>query len=583
MLNTTRIVALSLSLCLLILPAAGDAATVSQPNDWCGTDESLGAIAAARYRQLERRRSREPRLFAKAGGPLIQAAAKPQVTQEGDVVVIVDDGTLIQEPNPSDASGAGYFIRKKKKKLKLTKKSGGISQNLGDPITLGDDDSRKVAFEKGFKFKFFGSTYTSAYVNSDGNITFGQGDSASTSRDLGRALNGPARIMAYFTDLDPSSAGQVYVNFLSKGKMQISWVDVPEFGAFNANSFQVTLFKKGHVQIKFGDVAAPAGVVGVSPGGGAAVDLLDFSEDAPVSVPEQAIAELFGTERIVDEGALARVFYDNYPDDVQQVAVFYDFPLPLLGGGAVAYHFSTKNDVKGIGYKNNRSNELFDNSSTMGSDGVLEGFANMGYVHKYGDNLDRLRGTLSHLGVFIHEIGHQWLSRVYFRQGGTTRTDLQEFGGHWSFSTHTGASFMQGNDIMDNGDGTFFTLETLASFSPTDLYMLGYLPAESVPDFFYVANSGQDPGQLPQFNFSMFGQRADVSIDDIIREEGPRVPSVDDSPKTVRLAMILLVSDGEEAQQRSIDKVQDFVNKGKKAWKNMTDSVGAMDFTLVPN
>ncbi len=583
MLKNSRIVALGLTFSLIFLPLASQAATVHTANDWCGTHETLGEIATAQHKMLERRALREAQSFGKSGRFLVGAQSAPQVSQEGDVVIMVDDGSLIREPNPSDASDSGYFIRKKKKKLKLTQKPGGVASNLGEKIQIGDDDTVEFDFEKGFTFKFFGKKYSSVYVNSDGNLTFGEGDSASTSRDLGRVLNGPARVMPYFVDLDPSSAGDVYINQLSKKKLQITWMDVPEFGSFTPNTFQVTLFKKGHVQIKFAEMNAPTGIVGVSPGGGASVELLDFSEDAPTSVGEQALAEVFGTEQIVDESAIAGVFYDHYPDDVEQIVVYYDFILPLLGGNAVAYHFTTKNDVKGIGYKNFRSREVFDNSSAMGSDGVLEGFANMGYVHKYDDDLNELRDTLTHLGVFIHELGHQWLSRLFYRQGGNTRTELQENGGHWSFNTHTGASFMQGNDIRDNGDGSFTTLETDANFSDADLYVLGLIPPEEVDPFFYVANSGQSPGQLPQFNFNMFGSRVDVSIDDVISEEGPREPSHEDSPKEFRTAMILLVPAGQTPLQASIDKVQDFADQGASEWRSQTRRLQTIDFTLTPN
>ena len=54
------------------------------------------------------------------------------------------------------------------------------------------------------------------------------------------------------------------------------------------------------------------------------------------------------------------------------------------------------------------------------------------------------------VGVFIHEIGHQWLTRVHFKQGGRSNSDIEDGGSHWSFTTDTDGSFMQGNDIRDN-------------------------------------------------------------------------------------------------------------------------------------
>ena len=576
--DKTRIVLNLVAVCL-VLPMAAGAATLSQPDDWCGTHPTIDKIAAAQHDLFERQRAREPRVGARSGA-LLEPASRPEVSQQGDVVVVIDDGSIIRPPNDPDVESKGFRAQRKKKKgFKFTRKSASISGSLGQRLVLGDDDSVFVPFEKGFKFNFFGTAYTGMWVNSDGNITFGEGDSASTARDLGRALNGPARIMAFFTDLDPSVAGDVYVKFLGKGKMQVTWEDVPIFGGLAPNTFQVTLFRKGHLEFRFREIDAATGIIGFSPGGGAAVRLLDFTDDVPATVAPQAIAEVFSDEESVDETLLAQVYYDHYPDDVHQIVLFYDFPLPLLGGQAIAYHFTIKNDVKGIGYKHRREREIFDNSPSLGSNGVLEGFANMGYAGRYR-NPNSLSGTIDKVGIFVHEIGHQWLLRLRFKKkGGPTNGDLQENGGHWAFTTDTDASFMQGNEIRDNGDGTFTTLEKDAEFNPVDLYVLGMIPPEEVPDFFYVSGSGEPADQLPAFFRSFGGERVDVSIEDVIREEGPRVPDSDSARKTERLAVVLLVRQGSAPQ--FVDEVQKMINLTGKEWKQQTGG-GSFDFEVAP-
>ena len=69
---------------------------------------------------------------------------------------------------------------------------------------LGDDDSRIISLP--FPFPFYGHTYRTAYVNSDGNLTFVAGDTDITARSFGRMVAGSPRISALFSDLDPSSA-----------------------------------------------------------------------------------------------------------------------------------------------------------------------------------------------------------------------------------------------------------------------------------------------------------------------------------------------------------------------------------------
>ena len=62
----------------------------------------------------------------------------------------------------------------------------------GSRIEIGDDVSR--TYDLLFDFPFLGQSYRRLFLNSDGNLTFGQGDNASTERSLERFLSGPPRI-----------------------------------------------------------------------------------------------------------------------------------------------------------------------------------------------------------------------------------------------------------------------------------------------------------------------------------------------------------------------------------------------------
>ena len=54
-----------------------------------------------------------------------------------------------------------------------------FARSLGNQLDLSNDDSLEVVFEDGFTFTMFGTTYRSLFVNSNGNLTFGFGDSDS--------------------------------------------------------------------------------------------------------------------------------------------------------------------------------------------------------------------------------------------------------------------------------------------------------------------------------------------------------------------------------------------------------------------
>jgi hypothetical protein len=121
----------------------------------------------------------------------------------GSIAVLQDEGDLIVPPNPWDLrsiglrftvnAAGGYDVR-------LT--DGSFRQTLGTRLTLVDDDTEQVAVP--FAFNFYGRRQTAAFVNSDGNITFGEGDTATNERNVARLLSGPPRVAPFLADLDPS-------------------------------------------------------------------------------------------------------------------------------------------------------------------------------------------------------------------------------------------------------------------------------------------------------------------------------------------------------------------------------------------
>ncbi|MBM4376560.1 MAG: hypothetical protein FJ095_15870 [Deltaproteobacteria bacterium] len=131
-------------------------------------------------------------------------------------------------------------------------------------LGLADDDSQAVAL--GFAFPFFGTSYTSVFVNADGNLSFGKGDSASESRDVSRFLDNVPRIAALYADLDPSSGGAVTYEKGDK-KLTVHFKAVPRYGSKQSNSVSVTLHESGLVELAYGQVASASVIVGVSKGG----------------------------------------------------------------------------------------------------------------------------------------------------------------------------------------------------------------------------------------------------------------------------------------------------------------------------
>ena len=168
----------------------------------------------------------------------------------------------------------------------------GIDLQTNDEVNrlslLEDDGEMIFEFPEGFSFPFFGATYTQVVVNSDGNLTFGIGDSQpGVSRSERRFLTGPPRIALFFSDLDPEAGGEVRAE-AGAGSLTFIWDDVPEFtlaGTRPGNDFSVTLFSNGDILLDYGQVDVIPdpddiqAVVGITPGSSAAARSVDFSEE----------------------------------------------------------------------------------------------------------------------------------------------------------------------------------------------------------------------------------------------------------------------------------------------------------------
>lgn len=568
-----RTAAALLAIPLLSLPAPAVARSARPAeSSWCGTRESLHEeeLAKSRY-AASRRRARG---FTAAG------SAVPSVRRAGEIAVIEDDGRIVVEPSPFDLEGRGVRFKRKKTRFKVLNKSVSVAASVGERLALADDDSVEVEFPSGFRFKFFGEIYDSVFVNSDGNLTFRTGDEASTARDLGRTLNGPPRISPLFVDLDPSmaaAAGGVFVSFAG-GKARITWLDVPEFGTSNRNTVQVTLFSKGHINVGFGDVDAQSAIVGVSPGRGGGVELLDLSADLPtVSGANSAVGERFSLIEEVDETALASTFFDAFADDYDHLIVFADFPIDI-GTGVVAWELTVQNEIQGIGVSR------FDNSRDYGSRGRLESYVNMGRLTQFSADPDRDRfNGLSSVELLAHEAGHRWLASPLFIDGTGNTSDLllgRQFA-HWAFTVDSDGSVMEGNEIQDNGDGTFTTIKVDESYSALDLYLMGLLAPGDVPPFFYVGNStAPQRSSAPEPGLTFTGTRFDHVVGDVIAAEGPRRPTSRDARRSFNMAFVLFSRPGESVSQASIDKVETIRQRWNEYFGEATDGLAEVDTTL---
>ncbi len=573
---------------LLLCAAAPPLGAASDPEaHWCGTSRSGLEIGIARHEHFERYLERERR----AGRLPPPVKSHDTVRQVGDVAVIEDDGTLFLAPKVIDLQGASMQYLRRPKGMSTVRSHLDFKSVLGTRLDLGDDDAVLVEFPEGFRYPFGDEVYTEAWVNSDGNLTFGEPDTASTLRSVARFLDGPPRIAPLFTDLNPATAtgeNGVYLRFLP-GRVRVTWFQVPEFGTNNRNTVQITLFTTGRVTFVYGnDLEASEAVVGVNAfAGSEPLHLMDYDEELPFRPPQRvAIAEHFPAESPqVDEFSIAMRFFEQFRDVYDQLVVWYDFP-KSLGRGVLGQARPIQNDVRGIG------SDIFDFSPLLGSRGRLESFVEMAgsVVDDYPDDPDRrvFRAGESTMSIVGHEVGHRWLAALRFRhpRDGSVSSFLLGRGQfHWSFFMDSDASLLEGNEIVDNGDGTFTTRGPLAvRYSPLDQYAMGLVPAARVPPFFYVANAqsgGRTNETSPQAGVTIEGDRRDVTVADVIAAEGERVPSASQARKVFRVAFLLVGGPEEEVSQQAIDKVERFRERFEGFFEEATGGNGRVRTKLL--
>ena len=249
---------------------------------------------------------------------------------------------------------------------------------------------------------------------------------------------------------------------------------------------------------------------------------------------------------------LARTFYEHNGDDYDFLVVFTTFQFPM--GGAAAFASLVRNDVRGIGL------DLFDNGAAFGSGSRLGAIVDMGRLADWSTQPSEPRFETT-LTTLLHELQHRWGSRVRFRApDGTLSTALLgRDGSHWSYLLDSDASVHYGHDWRDNGDGSFTADAVERRLSPLDLYLAGFAPPSEVAPFFLVENPSVDPRQLPQRQATVIGTKQEVTIDQVIAAEGPRLPAAGSEPLRMRIAFLLVARPGEtvtEAQVEALSRVR---------------------------
>jgi len=565
------------------LPARQDQAV-------CGTHRDKWQETAYLHRQAEARRL--ARKLEGAAPGLALAATRSAAQDIGNVAILEDGDGVVERMNsfnlngrtiafqPVNRTAAGYRFE--------TREAGydAGAATAGTPLTgLADDDTREVALP--FRFPFFGASYQSVYVNSDGNLTFGSGDTASTERSLGRMSGGQPRIAGLFRDLNPSqSSGGVRV-LADASRVVVSWVSVPEFqdtGTGAPQTFQIRLYPDGGIQLAYSGVNTLEAAVGISPGSGlGTTSLVSFAGGSSEEF-SATIAERFTNVTEVDIVTAARKFFSTHEDAYDYLVIFNNLGI-AASSGAVAYEVTLRNQRSGYG------DDVIDEGSVVGSASRLQSIMNMGPLSQYPDDPNsvvpaRYTSRDTPLTVLGHEAGHLFLAFASVRDpnDASARPLLGRQSAHWNFAFNSEASFLEGNRIQDNGVDSLFRFRTTATvegYSPLDQYLMGFRAPDDVPPTFLVTNPSVLTGsRSPQVGVNFNGERRDVTVQEIISVEGRRTPDHTVSQRRFRFGFILVVAQGSQPSQTDLNKVEAFRKGFEEIYYRATSERATADATL---
>jgi hypothetical protein len=148
------------------------------------------------------------------------------------------------------------------------------------------------------------------------------------------------------------------------------------------------------------------------------------------------------------------------------------------------------------------------------------------------------------------------------------------------YSRPVEGSIMGGANWKDNGDGTFTllangTMNPASGYSYLELYLMGLLPASAVPDFFVLRNQ-RNVGRSPEGNPIVAAEKIQVTIQDVIAHNGPRIPSYENSPKEYNTAIVAVTLRGRQPSTAMLNQLAGIRAAWIGYWSKVTGGVSTM-------
>ena len=526
------------------------------------------------------------------------------VTTTGNIIQLELDEGVIQQ-NLFDLD---------KRTIRFTPASGGFrAENLTlqwDAATGAPLSGNEVRLTK-FTFPFSGKEWDAMQVTATGLIGFGGGYN---DLRLGRFVHlqrvGPdivntIPLIAAF--LKQRMQGQRFVNELDD-RVIITWdTSEPTGGQQDVtftrtpHHYQAVLYKDGRVDLSYRDVTARDAVVGVYtvPAGGApATTSIDLSNVKPSDAARPVIFEAFHHYSLPGSSNLACTVIQALGDRFDFMVWYSDFRVDDQEAGTRSVG-DIGQKVSGLGPRMDIGLRLQDYCSKERLQVTWYQPVWIGAVQAQERHPDgRYAGYNMAVAQIGHELAHRWSTRSRAIVKGETielRGSHDPWGmsgaTHWPgsvttpvpfpFSRPVEASIMGGTNWKDNGDGTFTqlangTMNPASGFSFLELYLMGFLPAAKVPDFFILRNQ-QNVGRTPEGQNIVKADKVTITIQDVIAHNGPRVPSFENSPKTQNTAIVAVTLKGRHPTDAMLAQLEGIAAAWKGYWSKVTGGVATME------
>jgi len=220
----------------------------------------------------------------------------------------------------------------------------------GTSVTLSDDGSATVNLG-GSSAILYGVSYSTIYINANGNITF-EGSDSTYTESLTEHFAEP-RVAGVFDDLNPTLGGTVSWKQMAD-RVAVTWDDISEYSTSNSNTFQIELFFDGQIQISWLGVDSSDSVAGISEGNGLSIDFFESDHSGsgscgprPPSAGNTSVTAAQDTDTVItlvasDDGLpnppgaleyIVTALPDEELRDAGTDAIIASVPHTLAGGG----------------------------------------------------------------------------------------------------------------------------------------------------------------------------------------------------------------------------------------------------------